>query len=287
MRKADMLVVDTHAHLFSTDERTYPPKQDPSRPPEGTGTLEQLTERVERHEVRAVTIVQVSGFYGFDNRFVRDVALKNPHWTAAICTLNPHDTDAPEALRRFARDGSMRGLRSVPASEGRLDHPGVRALWRAASEEGLPVNVLGGHELESQLDSLLTAFPSLPVALDHSLRLQAGGEMEATLSALERLSRHRHLYAKLSFIANGKRGCQAGWPCTSMHRVLLRVIDLFGAERCAWGSHFPTEKYARPLSYGQHLDIFRSQLPLSETARRQILGETARRLWFPELDRRG
>ena len=281
-----MLIVDTHAHLFSRDEETYPPKNNPSRPPEGTGTLERLTEEVERHEVRAATIVQVSGFYGFDNRFIRAVALKNPHWTAGICTLNPLDKSAPAALRRFAREGSMRGLRSVPAPGNRLDHPGVRALWRAASEEGLPVNVLGGHELESQLDVLLADFRSLPVVLDHSLRLQAGARVEETLPALERLSRHRHLYTKLSFIANGERGCRDGWPCSSMHRTVLRVIDLFGAERCAWGSHFPTEKYARPLSYGQHLDIFRKQLPLTEGTRRQILGETARRLWFPELDRR-
>lgn len=281
-----MLIIDTHAHLFSEDEASYPPKKNPARPPTGTGTLEKLTGEIERHEVRAATIVQVSGFYGFDNRYIRAASLQNPHWTAGICTLDPLDERAPERLRTFARDGSMRGLRSVPAPGNRLDHPGVRALWRAASEEGLPVNLLGGYELESQLDTLLDAFRGVPVVLDHCLRLQAGDRAQATLSALERLSRHRHLYAKLSFIANGEQGCSDGWPCSSMVRTVMRVVNLFGAERCAWGSHFPTEKYARPLTYGQHLDIFRNQLPLSESARRQILGETARRLWFPEMDRR-
>ncbi len=281
-----MLIVDTHAHLFSTDESTYPPKQNPSRPPPGSGTLERLTAEVERHDVRAVTIVQVSGFYGFDSRYIRAAALENPHWTAGICTLDPLEEGSPAALRRYAREGSMRGLRSVPAPGNRLDHPGVRALWGAASEEGLPVNVLGGYGLGDQLDSLLRAFPSLPVVLDHSLGLEAGGPLAETLAALERLSQHRHLYTKLSFIANGADGCRDGWPCSSMHDAVLRVIDLFGPERCAWGSHFPTEKYARPLTYGQHLEIYRTQLPLSDNARRQILGETARRLWFPELARR-
>ena len=281
-----MLIIDTHAHLFSPDEANYPPKANPSRPPEGTGTLERLTEEVERHDVRAVTAVQVSGFYGFDNRYIRRVALQNPHWMAGICTLDPLDESAPSKLLSYARDGSMRGLRSVPVPRNRLDHPGVRALWRAASDEGLPVNVLGGYEIEDQLDRLLVEFPSLPVVLDHGLRLQAGPRMDGTLAALERLSRHRHLYAKLSFIANGELGCREGWPCTSMEATVLRVIDLFGAERCAWGSHFPTEKYALPLTFAQHLDIFRSQLPLSERTRVQVLGETARRLWFPEMDRR-
>ena len=281
-----MLIIDTHAHVFSEDEQAYPPRESPSRPPPGTGTIERLTEEVERHEVRAVTAVQVSGFYGFDNRYVRAVALQNPHWLAGVCTLDPLDESAPRKAREYARDGSMRGLRSVPAPDGRLDHPGVRALWRAASEEGVPVNVLAGYEVENQLHRLLDAFPALPVVLDHSLRLQAGDRARATLSALERLSRHRHLYAKVSFIANGELGCREGWPCSSMFGSVMRVVDLFGAERCAWGSHFPTEKYAQPLTYGQHLDIFREQLPLSDAARRQILGETARRLWFPELDRR-
>lgn len=281
-----MLIIDTHAHLFSDDEDAYPPRPNPSRPPPGTGTLERLTERVERHEVRAVTLVQVSGFYGFDNRYTLAAARQNPHWTAGICTLDPLDERSPANLRRWAREGSMRGLRSVPAPGSRLDHPGVRALWRAAAEEGLPVNVLGGYGLESQLDRLLRDFPSVQVALDHALGLREAGPVEETLAALERLSRHRHLYAKLSFIANRPAGCGAGWPCASMHATVLRVIDLFGPERCAWGSHFPTEKYAPALTYGQHLAIYRSELPLSAEARRQILGETARRLWFPELDRR-
>lgn len=281
-----MLVIDTHAHLFSEDEQEFPPKSNPSRPPKGTGTLARLTEHVERHEVRAATIVQVSGFYGFDNRYIRTVALQNPHWTAGICTLNPVDDQAPGMLRRFAREGSMRGLRSVPVPGSGLDHPGVRALWRTASEEGLPVNVLAGFEVENQLNRLLESHRAVPVVLDHCLRLQAGERAEPTLAALERLARHRHLYAKLSFIANGELGCREGWPCRSMFRTVGRIIEVFGAERCAWGSHFPTEKYAQPLTYGQHLHIFRQQLPLSGEARRQVLGETARRLWFPEMDRR-
>ncbi len=281
-----MLVIDTHAHLFSQDEETYPPRRDASAPPPGTGTLQRLAEEVGRHEVRAVTAVQVSGFYGFDNRYLRAVALQNPHWIAGILTLDPLDEGAPASLGRLAREGSMRGLRSVPAPGSGFGHDGVRSLWRAAADEGVPVNVLAQYRHEEQLDRLLGAFPGLPVALDHSLGLQAGERAGRTLAALERLARHRHVYAKLSFLANGDQGCADGFPCESMHGAALRVIELFGPERCAWGSHFPTEKYARPLTYGEHLDVFLRRLPLARRARRQVLGETARRLWFPEMDRR-
>ncbi len=281
-----MLIIDTHAHLFSPDETRYPPKESPSRPPKGAGTFERLTDEVERSEVRAVTAVQVSGFYGFDNRYVRDVALQNPHWIAGIFTLNPLDTEAPSQLKRFVQEGSMRGLRSVPAPGGRFDHPGVRALWLAATDLGVPINIMADHEAEHQLAALLDEFPSAAAVLDHSLRLQAGPDLEPTLDALGRLSDRRHVYAKLSFIANGEQGCREGSPCGSMHEAVQRVISLFGPERCAWGSHFPTERYAQPLTYSQHLAIYRDRLPLGDRARHQILGETARRLWFPEMDRR-
>ena len=37
------------------------------------------------------------------------------------------------------------------------------------------------------------------------------------------------------------------------------------------------------MSYAEHLRVFREVLPLKEEDRRQILGETARRLWFPDI----
>ena len=277
-------IIDTHAHVFSPDAKTFPPRENPSRPPAGGGTLARLLDEVERCEVHAVTLVQVSGFYGFDNRYLCAAAQDNPYWTAGICTLDPEDERSPRLLKIYARDGNVRGMRSVPAAGKRLDHPGVRALWKTAADEGLVVNVLGGYELEEQIDALLAAFPNLPVALDHCLGLRFGSPAnERTLAALGRLAKHGNLHAKLSFIANGAQGCPDGFPCAGFWQTALKVVDIFGAERCCWGSHFPTEKYAPRLTYAEHLEIYRRRLPLSDEARRWILGETARRLWFPEM----
>lgn len=37
------------------------------------------------------------------------------------------------------------------------------------------------------------------------------------------------------------------------------------------------------MSYAEHLRIFAEALPLADEERRLILGENARRIWFPEL----
>jgi L-fuconolactonase len=279
-----MLVIDTHAHLFSPDEQKYPPKPNPSRPPAGVGTIEHVRREMKANGVERICAVQVSGFYGFDNRFICDASKAHPDWIAGIVTLDPNDPHSPGLLEQYVREYGIRGVRSVPGrgDEGQwLDHPGVRALWKAALENGVTVNLQTRHELVDEADRLLGDFPKLPVALDHTLGLAADGPNVETMAALRKLARHDNCHTKISFIANGPEGCRDGYPCRSFHKVVMEVVDLFGAERCAWGAHFPLEKYSPALTYAQAVRIYQEELPLSAEARAAILGGTADRLYFP------
>ena len=279
-----MLVIDTHAHLFSPDEERYPPRENPSRPAAGTGTVEHLQREMKANSVEGACAVQVSGFYRFDNRLICDASRANPNWIAGICTLDPNDPHSPGLLRQFAREHGIRGMRSVPARGRQLDHPGVRALWKTALDNGIVINLLTGHELADQASRLLADFPDLPVALDHALRLQADGPVQPTLQGLGKLSKYKNCHVKMSFIGNGPKGCADGYPCRSFHDVVMKVIDMFGPERCAWGAHFPLEKYSPALTYAQHLRIYTHELPLSSEARAAIVGGTAKKLWFADVN---
>ena len=180
--------------------------------------------------VDRICAVQVSGFYGFDNRFICDASKAHPDWIAGICTLDPNDPHSPGLLEQYVRDYGIRGLRSVPGrgSDGRqLDHPGVRALWKTALDNGITVNLQIGYEHAGEADRLLGEFPDLPVALDHTLRMQADGPVAETLAALRILGRRKNCHTKMSFIANGPRGCQDGYPCRSFHKVVMEVVDIF------------------------------------------------------------
>lgn len=279
-----MLVIDTHAHLFSPDEEKYPPRENPARPPAGKGTINHLQREMQANGVDGACAVQVGGFYRYDNRFICDSAKAHPSWIAGICTLDPNDEHSPGLLAQFARDYGVRGMRSVPARGRQLNHPGVRALWKTALDNGIVINLLTGHELADQADRLLSDFPELPVALDHALRLQATGPVEPTLQALAKLSKRNNCHVKMSFIANGPDGCADGYPCRGFHEVVMKVIEMFGPERCAWGAHFPLEKYSPAVTYAQHLRIYTEELPLTSEARAAIVGGTAKKLWFPHRD---
>ncbi|MBI3208341.1 MAG: amidohydrolase family protein [Candidatus Solibacter usitatus] len=273
-----MLVIDTHAHIYSPDEKRYPVIEKPLRPPAGSGSLEQLREVTKANAVQGACLIQVSTFYRFDNRYICDSAIAAKQWTAGVCTLDPEDTHSPGMLKHFAEKYSLRGMRSIPARGGKLDHPGVRALWKSALESGIVINALINLEQAPQLETLLQAFPKLPVVLDHCLSLKAGPQFEKTLDAVLRLARFRNLHAKLTFLPTGST---TGYPCTDMHAPCLKIIDAFGGDRCVWGSDFPCDLWTPRVTYAEHLRIFQRDLPLKDPLRAQILGETAKKLWFP------
>ena len=43
-----MLIIDTHAHIYSLDEKRYPPIEKPLRPPGGKASVEDLQRRESR-----------------------------------------------------------------------------------------------------------------------------------------------------------------------------------------------------------------------------------------------
>ena len=272
-----MPVIDTHAHIYAPDEKKYPPIDKPYRPPQGKGSLDHLRAEAKANGVEKVCLIQTTTFYRWDNRYICDSARANRAWTAGVCTLDPDDPHSPLLLEEFARDHNVKGMRSIPARDGRLDHPGVRALWKKAASLGLVINILINLDKADQADRMLKDFRSLRVVLDHCLNLKAGPNAEAILAGVLRLEKNPNLHAKLTFLPAGSA---SGYPCADMHDACLKIIGAFGAGRCVWGSDFPCELWTPRVSYAEHLRIFAEALPLQAAQRRAILGETARRLWF-------
>jgi predicted TIM-barrel fold metal-dependent hydrolase len=272
-----MPVIDTHAHIYSADEGRYPPIEKPLRPPRGKGSLGDLRAESAANGVEKCCLIQTSTFYRFDNRYVCDSAKVSSDWAAGVVTLDPDDPHSPGLLAQYARDYGIKGMRSIPARDRRLDHPGVRALWKTALDNNLVINVLVGNEKTAEVDRMLADLPRLRVVLDHCMNLKAGPEGEPILRDVLRLAKRQNLHAKVTFVPTGSA---MGYPCADMHGLAMKVIDAYGAERCVWGSDFPSGLWTPKVSYAEHLRIFAKDLPMNDVQRAAVLGETARRLWF-------
>jgi predicted TIM-barrel fold metal-dependent hydrolase len=277
-----MLVIDCHAHILSGDEKRYPPKDRPLRPPGGQASLEDLHRVSQANGVQAVRAIQTISFYGYDNRYLCDSAKANRSWLRGVCTLDPDDPHSPSLLQQFAREYHVASLRSVPSPSHKtgFDDPGVRALWRMAAGEGLTIDIfLMRLEMVPSATKLLEEFPNMTIGFCHCMDLKPGPQLAPSLDAVLKLSRFRNLYPKLDFIGTGTT---RAFPCEDLHDPCLKIIEAYGPERCVWTSCFPNDLWTPKITYAEHLRIFTEVLPLKSEARRLILGETARRLWFPE-----
>jgi L-fuconolactonase len=277
-----MLIIDVHAHIYSPDERRYKPKVKPLRVPGGKGSVEDLRKVMRENGVGAVRAIQTISFYGYDNSYLCDTAAKRQDWLAGVCTLDPDDPHSPGLLQHFVRKYGVQSLRSVPSpSRNTFDDAGVRALWKVVADEGISVDIfLMRPELVESATRLLKDFTSLTVGFCHCMDLKPGPMLEPSLKAVCELARFKNLYAKVDFIGTGT---QMKYPCSDLHGAALKVIEAYGPDRCVWGSCFPNELWTPNVTYAEHLRIFREALPLSDSARRWILGETARKIWFPAL----
>ena len=277
-----MLIIDCHAHILSADEKHYPPREHPLRPPGGKASVEDLRRVSQAAGVRAVRAIQTVTFYGYDNRYLCDSIKPNRKWLRGVCTLDPDDPRSPGLLQQFARKYGVSTLRSIPSPARKtFDDPGVRKLWRVAAEEGLTIDIfLMRLEMVPSAVRILKDYPRLTVGFDHCMDLKPGPLLAPCLDAVLKLSRFPNLYPKLDFIGTGT---QRNFPCEDLHKPCLKIIDAYGPERCVWASSFPNDLWTPKITYAEHLRIFTAELPLKPAARRQILGETAQRLWFPEL----
>lgn len=275
-----MTIVDTHAHVYHPDENRYPMIDQPSRPPDGTGTVEHLEENRDEAGVSKAVLVQTGSAYRWDNSLLADASRESAAWAVGVCTLDPEAASSVDTLSDLATNHNVRGLRMEPPRRDGASfyHDGSVRLWEAAGKLDVVINA---HIRVEQLDALaafLDRFPSVNVVLDHAAYPTAADGPESDLvRQVNELSRFDQLNVKLSFVVTGS---EESYPFSDMHDTTHALIEAYGPSRCVWGSDFPCEHWLKKSTYAQHLDVFQEELGLSDDAQRGILEETPTRLWF-------
>lgn len=275
------LIVDTHAHIYSADEETYPMIARPHRPPAGTGDIDHLRRERDAHGLHRVVLVQTGSAYKWDNRLVADMARENADWTAGVCNLNPADPFSPERFEALVRNDNICALRLEPAPDGRFDHDGSRALMARAAQIDAAICAHIQAAALPELSALLDACPEVRVVLDHcAYPAGADGPDGDTVQAVSALARHPNLHVKLTFMVTCST---SGDPFNDTIPIAERLLDAFGPARCMWGSDFPCELWLKDQAdYGRHLALARDGLGLSSADRAEVLGGTAMRVFFPQ-----
>jgi predicted TIM-barrel fold metal-dependent hydrolase len=275
-----MLIIDSGAHPYSEDTQKFPPlatKPFLQAPPKGTGTVAHLRRDSQNAGVRFVVALQTRTFYLYDNRVLLETARANRDWLVGVVNLDPDDPRSPDLLEQHVRDDNVRGLVSVPGKSGRFQDDIVIRLWERAERLGIVININSRFGDIKEAETMIRRFPNLRVALDHSLNLQAGPNLEKTLADLFRLASYPNVYTKLSFLPTGSA---EKYPFRDLQEPCRQIIRAFGPDRCAWGSNFPCELWCANVTYAQHLRLITQELGLDQATKEAILGKTPKALWF-------
>jgi len=274
--------VDIHPHVISDDEDRYPPaplfglRSDWSQ--ERPCTVATLIAAMDEAGVDKAAVVHSSTTYGFDNSYVVDACNQYPDRLIAVGSVDVLQPDACDVIRQWV-DRGLRGLRLFTGGSTKefdpseLDDPRAFPAWELCGELGLTMCIQTGPVGLPQVSALATQFPDVPIILDHLGRPDVtDGPPYAAAQSLFDLASIKSIYLKLTPRIMGDSRKGAATPDT----FFPKLVDIFGADRLAWGSNFPTS----PGSLAEIKATAQDRLScLPEEARNWIFARTAQTLY--------
>ncbi|MGH8159479.1 MAG: amidohydrolase family protein [Rhodanobacter sp.] len=240
-----MKIIDTHTHVISSDTARYP--TDPigghqsewsrDRPVDVAGLLRATDEA----GIAKSVVVQASTVYGHDNRYVLDAVRAHPDRFVGVYSIDALAPDAVKQIDHWQAEG-LSGFRlfttgsTMPGQSDWLGHKDSYPAWAHAEALGIPVCLQMTMEGLQTLRALLERFPKVRVLLDHCARPDlSDGAPYAVAQALFDMAAFPGVYLKLT-----NRTLAAATAGQSTPALFLeRIVNVFGAERIAWGSNFP------------------------------------------------
>jgi len=283
--RAAGVLVDTHIHLFASDQSRFPYHPNaPYKPP--AQTVEDYGQFAKAARIDHAIIVHPEP-YQDDHRYLEYCLAHEPvaGFFKATCLFDPIAPDTPAKMESLVkklpgrivalRIHEMRPPGAPPATAGPikdrdLRHPAMRETWKKAQSLGLAIQM---HFLPChapQIGELAGAFPEVPVVLDH---LGRGGQGTAQeFDAVLRLARLPLAYMKYSAVNYSSR---ESYPFADAKPLVRRVYEAFGPDRLIWGG------------LGHNLEEFEKQSSLldrmfdfaGEPDRARIRGLNALRLY--------
>ena len=278
--------VDIHPHVISDDEGAYPPaplfgkRSDWSQ--ERPSTVETLIASMDEAGVAKAAVVHSSTTYGFDNSYVVDACNRYADRLIAVGSVDVLAPDAVETIRAWV-DKGLKGLRVFTGGSTKefdpseLDDPRAYPAWELLGELGLTMCIQTGPVGLAAVTALAKRFPNVPIILDHLGRPDVtDGAPYANAQSLFDLAPIESIYLKLTprIMGDSKKG--EATPET----LFPKLVDVFGAQRMAWGSNYPTS----PGTLAEIKATAESRLAcLTDTDREWIFAKTAQKL-YPALD---
>jgi L-fuconolactonase len=278
-------VIDIHPHIISDDPAHYPRnplfgvQSDWSK--DRPVTLEGLIAAMDEAGVDKAAVVQSSTCYGYDNSYLVDSIKRYPGRFTAVGSVDVLQPDAPAKVRHWVERG-VNGLRLFTGGSthafdpSTLDDPRSFPTWGLCGELGLSMCIQTDPTGLAQVAGLAKRFPKVRIVLDHLGRPDVtDGAPYKKASSLFGLAPFENIYLKLTPRIFGDARKGSATPET----FFPRLVEVFTAQRLAWGSNFPASEGRLAANLGVAKQCLAS---VSAEDQSWIFARTAQRL-YPAL----
>lgn len=265
-----MPVIDTHLHCFAGATSTkYPYHQNGPYQPAEPATPEHLLACMKEAGVDHAIVVHPEP-YQDDHRYLEHCLSVGKRKLKGTCLFFADRPDAPAQVRSLAKKLPLVAVRIHAYNPDRLPpfgKPELTALWKAATDAGLAVQLHFEPRYAVGFEPLIRDFAKTRVLIDHLGRPFQGTAKEHTV--VLRWAKYANVVMKLSSVPS-----RNNYPHRDAQPVVKQLTGAFGAERLMFGGGFSAS--ATGWSYRAERDRVAAFLThLSESDRTKIFGGTA------------
>ena len=215
--------------------------------------------------------------------WVQSVADRSTHLNAIVGYADLGSLKVEETLAQQRQFTRFRGIRQqlhwhtnsqyrFASRPDLMNDSGWRRGFSLLEKFGLIFELqIFAHQM-SDGAALAAAFPGIKIVLEHAGMLEDRSRegWERWREGMRQLAKERNVYVKLSGLGTFERTCSK----ELMRPVILETVEMFGPNRCMFGSNFPIEKIW--TSYAELLAAYQSVLAdFSLQERNEIMGNTA------------
>jgi L-fuconolactonase len=220
-----------------------------------------------------------------ENRWAFGLAERHPFIAGVVGWVDLSSPACEEQLLEARRHPKFVGVRHVTQDEPDDDfivRPEVLAGLAVLQKHDVPFDLLFYPRHLVHVPTLARRLPGLRMVIDHlgkpGIRNNAFSDW---LPAFRAGAAFPNVSCKLSGLVT--EADPKGWTPDGLRPYVRAAIDLFGPDRCMFGSDWPVCELA--ASYGQvHAALVEALGPMTEDDRAKVFGGTARRFYRLPLE---
>ncbi|MCA9245649.1 MAG: amidohydrolase family protein [Planctomycetales bacterium] len=270
------LTIDSHQHFWQIGRFDYgwmdPPQLEPIRRDRLPQDLKPLIEKV---GVDATVFVQTQHNVE-ENRWVLSLAAQHEFIAGVVGWVDLASERCEEQLLDFKDQPKFVGIRHVTHDEPDVDfivRPEVLRGLKVLEKHNVPFDLLFFTKHLHHATRLARELPELPMVIDHLAKPEIKlGKRENWIDNFRAAAKFPNLYCKLCGMVT--EADWKHWKPADLKPYVETALELFGPERCMYGSDWPVCELAGSYDRVYHA-LVEALGAISESERAQIFGKTA------------